>query len=304
MAWRLNVQGLFLHGGRHHFNIGTNNTDCSFHAYTDCTFSNASGAAIRLRPPADFPYYHGSGSTQVTVRDSKFFNNEQVTIFFGDTMTIEDVWVEGSGHNQSAFKALFENHAKLILNRMLGVPYTKKGLGQRWIDNWGYLTARNCRFGGEGGGMTIVHNKASFICYPCNPYEGVEVCPAMKPDNGTCWAVPPNVGPFPATSSANGGVTIRIEDSDIFTNAMWNSSNDVNAAFYFEQIPEVFILKGSVGFQECPWQADGCEPAGYTLVKVRQWPRYLTRRTLVSPAHSNCRSQRTTALTNTDSQPT
>jgi hypothetical protein len=117
MAWRLNVQGLFLHGGRHHFNIGTNNTDCSFHAYTDCTFSNASGAAIRLRPPADFPYYHGSGSTQVTFRDSKFFNNEQVAVFFGDTMTIEDVWVEGSGHNQSAFKALFENHAKLVLNR-------------------------------------------------------------------------------------------------------------------------------------------------------------------------------------------
>jgi hypothetical protein len=23
--------------------------------------------------------------------------------------------------------------------------------GQRWIDNHGYLTARNCRFGGEGG---------------------------------------------------------------------------------------------------------------------------------------------------------
>eukprot|EP01051_Picozoa_sp_SAG22_P017855 SAG22_NODE_2854_length_2155_cov_2.038911_1_plen_81_part_10 len=30
----------------------------------------------------------------------------------------------------------------------------------------------------------------------------------------------------------------------------------------------MFILEGSVGFQECPWQADGCEPAGYSLIKI------------------------------------
>ena len=68
-------------GGRNHFNLGTNNTDCSFFDFRDMTFSNASEAAIRLRPPSDLPpYYHGSGSTQVTVRDSKFFNNEQVRL--------------------------------------------------------------------------------------------------------------------------------------------------------------------------------------------------------------------------------
>ena len=60
-----------------------------------------------------------------------------MTIFYGDTMTIEDVWVEGCGYNNSAFKALFENWSKLILNRMLGVPFTHKGIGQRWVDNHG-----------------------------------------------------------------------------------------------------------------------------------------------------------------------
>ena len=52
-------------------------------------------------------------------------------------MTIEDTWVEGCGYNNSAFKALLENWSKLILNRMLGVPYTHKGIGQRWVDNHG-----------------------------------------------------------------------------------------------------------------------------------------------------------------------
>jgi hypothetical protein len=65
------------------------------------------------------------------------------------------VWVEGAGYNQSAFKALFENYGVLVLNRMLGVPAPKPGFGQRWIDNHGDLTASNCRFGGEGGGMTV-----------------------------------------------------------------------------------------------------------------------------------------------------
>jgi hypothetical protein len=49
---------------------------------------------------------------------------------------------------------------------------------------------------------------------------------------------------------------------------VWNSSNDHNCAFYFHQIPELLEVTGSVGFQECPWQADGCEPAGYTMIKV------------------------------------
>ena len=49
---------------------------------------------------------------------------------------------------------------------------------------------------------------------------------------------------------------------------MWNSSHDINAAFYFAQIPTQFVLSGSVGFQECPWQADGCEPTGYTMIKI------------------------------------
>ena len=49
---------------------------------------------------------------------------------------------------------------------------------------------------------------------------------------------------------------------------MWNSSSDRDAAFYFAQIPSLFVLSGSVGFQECPWQADGCEPPGLSLIKV------------------------------------
>jgi hypothetical protein len=52
----------------------------------------------------------------------------------------------------------------------------------------------------------------------------IEVCPPNHGPgggNGTCWAVPPSRGPMDPRASANGGATIRIEDSDIFANAAW-----------------------------------------------------------------------------------
>lgn len=54
----------------------------------------------------------------------------------------------------------------------------------------------------------------------------------------------------------------------IQTNAMGTSTNDENCAFFFAQIPEFFSISGSIGFQECPWQQYGCEPPGYSLIKV------------------------------------
>lgn len=54
-ASRLYVSGLALHGGANHFNIGTNDMDCAFFVFTQCRFTNASVAAIRLRPPSDYP---------------------------------------------------------------------------------------------------------------------------------------------------------------------------------------------------------------------------------------------------------
>ena len=110
--------------------------------------------------------------------------------------------------------------------------------------------------------MTVLYNHGSFLCYPCNPYEGAEVCPPLP--NGTCWQTPPNEGPFPLTASANGGTTVRIEvscghftvrhsaihytiwgsqstsesfgccrqDCDIFSNSMWSECRRLLAVFF------------------------------------------------------------------------
>ena len=178
-VWRWKVSGLHFVGGRNHIYAGNNDTDKSFVTVSDCLFANASSAAIRTMGPAWWdaaaaedqgPYFRGTASTQFTVRSSQFYSNEQVAVNWVDQMVVEDVWVERAGPNGSYGKALFENHDRLYLSRMLGVPQPIAGNDQRWIDNYnhgvlgGTIVARDSRFGGEGGGFTVVVNYASFLC--------------------------------------------------------------------------------------------------------------------------------------------
>ena len=159
-AWRWQVSGLHFVGGRNHIHSGNNDTDKSIVTVTDCVFANASSAAIRTMSPGwwstdppEGPNFRGSASTQFTVRSSQFYSNEQVVVNWCDYMVIQDAWVERAGPNGSYAKALFENHDKLILLRMLGVPQPIAGNDQRWIDNHnhgdqgGVVTARDSRFG-------------------------------------------------------------------------------------------------------------------------------------------------------------
>ena len=106
-----------------------------------------------------------------------------------DTMVVRDIWISGSGFNGSYGKALIENHDKLTLLRLVGVPTPVAGHDSRWIDNGpgtgqpeGLLVVRDCRFGGEAGGMTIIVNRMSYLCMhqPAN-------CSACRP---TCLPPP------------------------------------------------------------------------------------------------------------------
>lgn len=266
VIWRWKVSGLTLSGGRNHFLFGTDNLDNAFITITDCVFGAARGAVIATLPangqdplhpllwnttrgPAGFPssagLYRGSFSTQLTVRDCQFFNNEQVLVWWGDTASFDDTWVEGHGivpdpigwYNYGG--AIFENHGKLILNRMLGVPGVVVGSDQRWIDNWGYVTARGCRFGGEGGGMQIVVQKTSFLCEKTAPTSACNETPSPR-------------GPYPSASTPFSETSIRIYDCDIFSNNAFRKS-----AFYFEQIPAELVLHESMGLMEAPGDNPG-----------------------------------------------
>eukprot|EP01048_Picozoa_sp_COSAG05_P002173 COSAG05_NODE_83_length_20755_cov_5.928011_4_plen_282_part_00 len=158
-------------------------------------------------------------------------------------MVISDVWVEGVGPNGTYRKALFENHDKLFLVRMLGVPAPViPGHDQRWVDNehGGRVFLQSSRFGGEQGGFTVVVNKASFLCAPANRSHWME-----HGSHGykNCMP-PPAAGPLPPNTEASTRAEIIIDSCELDS----YGNKERNATIFLEAIPARIVIRNSRGF--------------------------------------------------------
>ena len=237
-VWHWRLERISLVGGLHHLVLGNTDIDQSFVTVTDCSFANASGTVVRTDPHF--------ASAQVTISRSEFIANQQIALNWCTWMTFVDIWVEGCGPvDCSADTALFENRNGLFLERMVGVPEAKKpSARQRWIDNIGHeatLSARDTRFGGEGGGMLVLLNRASFLCVP----------------NGTGCDNPPGSGPLPKGTRYN---EVPEGSSIIFDNCQIDSFQTTgpgqpsigNASIVLEQLPQVLIVRQSLGLAFAP----------------------------------------------------
>ena len=151
-VWRWQVTGLTLFGGRHQLHIGNQNIDGGHFVIDKCTFQKAGGVAINIRP--------NTASSQLIIKSCIFIHNRQVLISRCDGSVMTDSWISGAPDQDNV--AMIENRGwRMRLENILGVP-NANGVDQRWIDNYGYLTCQNFRFGGEGGGFTPVVNFAKY----------------------------------------------------------------------------------------------------------------------------------------------
>eukprot|EP01043_Picozoa_sp_COSAG02_P016495 COSAG02_NODE_728_length_17995_cov_52.042244_1_plen_565_part_00 len=282
-VWRFRMERLRLSGGQNHLHLGTNNTDTAFWTIRDCVFSMAANASIRVigyheaSAGTSSRYYKGSGSTQINIHDSQFFLNEQVAVN-NAVMTFADVWISYCGPTNSSNKAIVENHGKLHMVRVLGVPHVIPGMKQRWIDNHAFVTLVDSRFGGEFGGMTIVINYASFVCTPYSNYQGhADGCESRGSMwNGSHW--PPNKGPYPVSSTPMTGGIIRIIRCDLFSEGSSANFNGVpglngggfDAMIVLQELPGRLVIRDSLGFLEYP--AVPMENVGSTYKLVRVNP--------------------------------
>ncbi len=234
-VWRWRARGLTFVGGRNQLHVGNNNTDKGQILIDDCTFVASAGAAIRLLEPSyenwpaavgmhpgrrgspkhDLVKFSGSFSTHVAVSRCVFQGCSQVLVNWADWTTVDKSWVTTS-ETQPLDSAVFENHDRLFLSDILGVPRESghsAAARQRWVDNYVYRSAqgrvgiRQFRFGGEGSGLGGVFNFAPFACQLVqSSFSHLDLC-ARIPHTAT--AVPPNVS---LSMSA-----ITIEDSQLDT---------------------------------------------------------------------------------------
>ena len=251
-VWRWRLQSLSLVGGTNHVVLGNGDIDLSFITIDDCNFANASGTVLFMGPSI--------ASAQVTVSRSVFSSNQQVVLNWCTSMTFSDVWIEGCGPaNCSEDTALFENYGGLFIERMVGVPEARAGNRSRWIDNIGSeasISARDSRFGGEGGGMLVVLNRASFLCVP-----------AVAPPH-LCEA-PPHRGSLPAGTHFTNvpqGSSILLDNCQIDSyGTVEPSASAWNSSIYLEEIPQVLIVRQSLGLAYSPSYGP---PPHLSLVKV------------------------------------
>ena len=140
-VYRAEISHLWLRGGRHQLHLGNNNTDQGSILIHDCEFDSATGAGIHImgpscpEPSCPAPNFLGSYSTQVVIRDCKFHHCDQALINWADWTTMEQCWISSSYTMQD--KAVIENHDKLFLRDILGVPcnglQNRSVTRRRWI---------------------------------------------------------------------------------------------------------------------------------------------------------------------------
>jgi hypothetical protein len=146
-AWRGKVSGITFHGGAKQLNMRNIRVDQGLMMVEDCSFNNCTDYAIFME--------ERSNPMHLIIRGCHFNQCEQVLYTPCDWTTFSDSWITTAYMKDKA--AIVNAGAKLLCENIVGVPLST-GLNDRWIDNYGNLTCKNFRFGGEFGGMTSVYN--------------------------------------------------------------------------------------------------------------------------------------------------
>jgi len=172
-AHHISFTHLVFRGGRTALNLANPNIDTGFIQITDCKFFDTHGPAVRVR--------EGSNSTFTLIRRSQFINCAQVLITYTDWTTMKDCWLSGSAEQGN--RAMIENRSgKMVLEDIVGVPNVTD-TDQRWIDNYGGLTVKDFRFGGETAGFTPIVNFAKYSTQLGGPRIIVEDSPIFALGN-------------------------------------------------------------------------------------------------------------------------
>ena len=163
-AWNFSISGITFLGGRNQLVLENNNTDQTFIRIENCYFRQAKGYALK--------FGEKTFSSRIVIDKCHFIENMQVMWIKSDLASLSNSWI--STNRKMHDKAVIENYGVLHIENVLGVPRVEKvplkQVTQRWVDNHGTLFCRGVRFGGEGGGFTIVRNytKAKKT-YPITP---------------------------------------------------------------------------------------------------------------------------------------
>lgn len=231
--WHVTVSGLTFDGGRGHIVATNDNIDKSLFFVDHCKFFHTAGTALQT--------LKGAQSTLFTVSNCEFIRCMRSIDSDCDWTSIRDTWIMNPV-NMSNSAVIVNRHGYMSVDNLLGVPLCN-GNNQRWIDNYGYLTATNCRFGGEGGGFTAVYNFSKYRKLPGVPNSVVlRECEVNAHSSGLrncaiyCIELPNLISVENCRSSFTSGVIV-------------DRKVDFKNYFYGEKSDFSFRAAGNAGFK-------------------------------------------------------
>jgi hypothetical protein len=158
-AFRCAVIGLQFVGGKHAIWYYNENIDQGRLVVRDCSFQLTNDYAIRVGGSGS---KNDTNSTNVLIENCEFYSCKQIAENSADQFLLKNCWVWLHYTKTPANTAAFVNRGfQMIFEQMFGVPDIDdpahgKLANVRWVDNYNRFYARDCRFGGESGGIGTV----------------------------------------------------------------------------------------------------------------------------------------------------
>ena len=187
-AWRATVRGLTFLDYATALRMPTGNLDEAMIHVDHC-------GAQRCRAFVDTVSYAASRSTLVKLSNC-IVDTAQVRVY-ADQVNLDSCWFYHSGQSEAAI--VLDGNASVT--NCVGVPRGDFHTApeRRWIDFHAIdlarsLAVRDCRFGAESGGITLVHNYAagnvdflaSDLSQVCITIDTVKSCPVMAGPGRRC----------------------------------------------------------------------------------------------------------------------
>jgi len=169
-GYTISVRGIRFVGGKNQIWIDNKNVDSTMLDISECEFQLSSDYAIATQGTASPTDQHMSAN--LMINRCKFIRPRKVLRNVCDYAVVRDTWVTIALDNFDRDSAAFMNTSGVLMfDNMIGVPVfgTIDDQGRqsldnggvdrvRWVDNYASLLVQKSRFGGEFGGIPIVHH--------------------------------------------------------------------------------------------------------------------------------------------------
>lgn len=169
-GYTISIRGLRFLGGKNQIWVDNKNVDSTMIDISECEFQLSTDFAVVTQVTASPKDQHMSAN--LMINRCKFIRPRKVLRNVCDYAVLRDTWVTIHLSNFDRDTAAFVNTSGVLMfDNLIGVPVfgtiddqgrqslDNQGIDRvRWIDNHATFIAQKSRFGGEFGGIPIVHH--------------------------------------------------------------------------------------------------------------------------------------------------